>query len=146
MYVDIVPNRSSPPAILIRESFREDGKVRKRTRANLSGVITVEEAKQLKRILAGETLVPASEAFEISSSKAHGHVLAVALAMSKLRMAELLHSRSSRERDLVLALVAARIIRADTKLATSRSWDDSTLASEFGVSGAGADELYTAMD
>src|SRR5699024_2852675 len=104
MYVDIVPNRSSPPAILLRESWREGKRVLKRTRANLTNLLTLEEAKVLKRAMAGEVMVGASEALSIVASKPHGHVLAVKLAMQRLGMANLLASKRSRERELVLAL------------------------------------------
>ncbi len=78
MYVDIVPNRTSKPAILLRENWREDGKVRKRTLANLSD-LTVEQALVLRRVLKGETLVAPEDAFHVTSSLPHGHVQAVLL-------------------------------------------------------------------
>src|SRR5690554_915693 len=84
MHVDIVPNRTSRPAILLREAWREDGKVRKRTIANLTGVISEEQALVLRRVLKGEALVAPADAFEITRSLPHGHVLAVLLAMKRL--------------------------------------------------------------
>ena len=146
MYVDIVPNRSSPPAILLRESYREDGKVRKRTVANLSAALTVAQAEQLKLILKGEVLVPAGT-FEVTASRSHGAVDAVLTAMKQLDVAGLLAARSSRERSLVLLMIAMRILKPGTKLAMTRTWGSTTLLSELGLA-ADTDEndLYGAMD
>lgn len=130
---------------LLRRSYREDGKVKNETLGNLShlpdSVIDL-----IRRSLAGETFVPAGETFEISSSRAHGHVQAVALAMQRLGFASLLASKPCRERDLICAMVASRIVCPATKLATTRLWHTSTLAQEFGVSDACEDDLYAAMD
>lgn len=130
---------------LLRRSYREDGKVKNETLGNLShlpdSVIDL-----IRRSLAGETFVPAGEAFEISSSRAHGHVQAVALAMQRLGFASLLATKPCRERDLVAAMVASRILCPATKLATTRLWHTSTLAEDFGVAGATEDDLYGAMD
>ena len=130
---------------LLRRSYREDGKVKNETLGNLShlpdAVIDL-----IRRSLAGETFVPAGETFEISSSRAHGHVQAVALAMQRLGFAPLLASKPCRERDLICAMVASRIVCPATKLATTRLWHTSTLAQEFGVSDASEDDLYAAMD
>jgi hypothetical protein len=100
----------------------------------------------IRRSLAGETFVPTGEAFEISCSRAHGHVQAVALAMQRLGFSSLLASKRCPERDLVAAMVASRIICPATKLATTRLWHTSTLATEFGVADATEDDLYPAMD
>ena len=130
---------------LLRRSYREDGKVKNETLGNLShlpdSVIDL-----IRRSLAGETFVPAGEAFEIYSSRAHGHVQAVALAMQRLGFASLLASKACPERDLVQAMVASRILCPATKLATTRLWHTSTLAQEFGVQDASEDDLYAAMD
>jgi len=130
---------------LLRRSYREDGKVKNETLGNLShlpdSVIDL-----IRRSLAGETFVPAGEAFEIYSSRAHGHVQAVALAMQRLGFASLLSSKSCPERDLVQAMVASRILCPATKLATTRLWHTSTLADDFGVPDATEDDLYAAMD
>ena len=130
---------------LLRRSYREDGKVKNETLGNLShlpdSVIDL-----IRRSLAGETFVPAGQAFEISSSRSHGHVQAVQLAMQRLGLASLLASKPCRERDLVLAMVASRILCPATKLATTRLWHTSTLAEDFGVSDASEDDLYAAMD
>lgn len=130
---------------LLRRSYREDGKVKNETLGNLShlpdSVIDL-----IRRSLAGETFVPASEAFEISSSRAHGHVQAVSLAMQRLGFASLLATKPCPARDLVQAMVASRIVCPATKLATTRLWHTSTLAQEFGVADATEDDLYAAMD
>ena len=104
---------------LLRRSYREDGKVKNETLGNLShlpdSVIDL-----IRRSLAGETFVPAGQTFEISSSRSHGHVQAVQLAMQRLGLTSLLASKPCRERDLVLAMVASRILCPATKLATTR--------------------------
>ena len=130
---------------LLRRSYREDGKVKNETLGNLShlpdSVIDL-----IRRSLQGETFVPAGEAFEICSSRAHGHVQAVSLAMQRLGFASLLATKPCAERDLVQAMVASRILCPATKLATTRLWHTSTLAEDFGVQGATEDDLYGAMD
>ncbi len=130
---------------LLRRSYREDGKVKNETLGNLShlpdSVIDL-----IRRSLQGETFVPAGEAFEIASSRAHGHVQGVSLAMQRLGFASLLAAKPCRERELVLAMVASRIVSPATKLATTRLWHTSTLAEDFGVSDASEDDLYAAMD
>ena len=130
---------------LLRRSYREDGKVKNETLGNLShlpdALIDI-----IRRSLQGETFVAASQAFEVVRSRAHGHVQAVALAMQRLGFASVIASQPSRERDLVLAMVASRIVQPDTKLATTRRWHCSTLAEDFGVADATEDDLYAAMD
>jgi len=145
MHIQIVPNRGSTPTVLLRESYREGAKVCKRTLANLSGL----EAFQIEAIraaLRGEARCPVAQTFEITRSRAHGHVHAVQLAMQRLGFASLIASKPCPERDLVLAMVAARILCPATKLATTRRWHTSTLAQEFGVVDATEDDLYAAMD
>jgi transposase len=130
---------------LLRRSYREGGQVKNETLGNLSHLpdplIDI-----IRRSLQGERFVPAGEAFEIVSSRSQGHVQAVRSAMKRLDMASLLGSRSSRERDRVLAMVAARIVAPSSKLSTCRAWHTTTLASDFGVSDANEDDLYAAMD
>ena len=130
---------------LLRRSYRENGKVKNETLGNLShlpdALIDI-----IRRSLQGETFVPASQAFEVVRSRAHGHVQAVAVAMQRLGLASVVASQPSRERDLVLAMVASRIVQPDTKLATSRRWHCSTLAEDFGVVEATENDLYAAMD
>lgn len=146
MHVDIVPNRTSRPAILLREAWREDGRVRKRTVANLTGVIDEEQALLLRRVLKGETLVAPADAFEITRSLPHGHVQAVLLALKRLGVERLLASRPSKERSLIAALVAFRVLSPKSKLATTRAWLDTTLAAELGVQDADEHAVYHAMD
>jgi len=130
---------------LLRRSYRQDGKVKNETLGNLSHLPdTVIDL--IRRSLAGESFVPAGQTFEISRSHPHGHVQAVALAMQRLCLASVLSSKPCRQRDLVLAMVASRIVSPATKLATTRLWNLSTLATEFGVNDASEDDLYAAMD
>jgi hypothetical protein len=145
MYIDIVPNRKSPPAILLRESIREGKKIVKRTIANLSA-LSIEQAEAIRAVLKGKALAPADGLFEIIRSRAHGAVQSIGTAMKHLRMASLLDRQPSRERDLVLAMIAARVLDPQSKLATARSWGHSTLGEWFGVEGAEEDALYAAMD
>jgi hypothetical protein len=121
--------------------------VRKRTVANLTKDVTLEQALIIRRVLAGETLVAPSDAFEQLASRAHGHVQAVLVAMRKLGVGQLIASRASAERDIVLALIAQRIIRPASKLASTRAWRTTTLAQELGLSaGVDEDDVYRAMD
>jgi len=145
MYIDIVPNRKSPPAILLRESVREGQKIVKRTIANLSS-LSLEQAQLIRQVLKGEPLVAPEACFDIVNSKAHGDVDAVLLTMRKLGFDNLVASRSSKERDLVVAMVASRILHPESKLAFSRNWENSTLGELLGIDGASEDDLYAAMD
>ena len=147
MYIATIPNRSSPPATLLRESYREDGKVKNRTLANLSK-LPPEAIAVLRQVLKGSHMVSTDEAFEIveDGSQAHGHADAVLTAMRRLGFAELINSRPSRQRDLAVAMVAARLLEAQSKLATTRWWLTTTLGEMLGVADADEDELYDAMD
>ncbi len=145
MHIQIIPNRGSTPTVLLRESYRQGTKVCKRTLANLSD-LPASQIDSIRAALRGEVLRPVAQTFEIARSLAHGHVQAVALAMQRLGFASLLASKACRERDLVLAMVASRILCPATKLATTRQWHTSTLAQEFGVADATEDDLYGAMD
>ena len=146
MYIATIPNRNSPPAILLRESYREKGKVKNRTLANLSS-LPPQSIDILRRSLKGENLV-STDAFEIieDGSPAHGHVNAVMTAMRRLDFSGLICSRRSRQRDLVVAMVAARILEPQSKLATTLWWADTTLPEILEVSDADEDDLYNAMD
>ena len=146
MYIDIVPNRRSPPAILLRESVRDGTRVVKRTVANLSG-LTIEQAEAMRHVLKNKRLAPIDEAFEVMRSQAHGHVDAVRSAMKRLGFAALIDAKASRQRDLVVAMVAGRIIAPEaSKLGMPQAWADTTLGDDLGVADAGEDELYAAMD
>ena len=130
---------------LLRRSYREDGKVKNETLGNLSH-LPEPLIDIIRRVLQGETFVPLAEAFEVLRSPAHGPVQAVAAAMRRLEFASLVGSKPCRERDLVLAMVAARILAPHTKLATTRWWHTTTLAEDFGVVDADEDDLHAAMD
>jgi transposase len=145
MHIDIVPNRDSRPTFLLRESYRDGPRVRKRTLANLSA-LSAAQIEAIRAVLRGEPLRPAGELFEAIRSLPHGHVHAVSVAMQRLGFNQLLSARTQPERDLVCAMVAARILAPHTKLATTRWWHTTTLAADFGVAAASEDDLYAAMD
>ena len=145
MHIDIVPNRGARPAYLLRESYREGSRVHKRTLANLSS-LSDEQILAIRAVLRGEQLGPIAEHFEAIASRPHGHVQAVRVAMRRLGFESLIASRHCPERDLVLAMVAARIVAPHTKLATTRWWHTTTLAEDFDVADATEDALYAAMD
>ena len=131
---------------LLRRSFRDDqGRVQKKTLANLSHLPDA-AIDLLKAHLAGRTLVDPSEAFDILRSRAHGSVLAVRAAFRRLDLARLVASQPSPQRDLVCAMIAARILRPQTKLATARWWHATTLPARFDLRDASAEDLYAAMD
>jgi hypothetical protein len=145
MHIHVVPNRGSAPTVLLRESYREGSKVGKRTLANLSALSAI-QIEAIRAALRGEVWQPVTQCFEVTASRAHGHVQAVARAMQRLGFASLLATKPGRERDLVLAMVAARIVAPHTKLATTRWWHTTTLAEDFGVADASENDLYAAMD
>jgi transposase len=149
MYVEAVPNRNSPPAILLREATREGKKIRKRTLANLSAW-PANQIDALRRLLRGEALVPASGAFQITRSLPHGHVAAVLGTMQRLGLDKAIDSASSRQRSLALAMIAARIFAPQSKLALARGLDSQTAASSLAetlaLGTADEDDLYAAMD
>ena len=130
---------------LLRRSYREGGSVKNETLGNLSH-LPDDLVEIIRRSLQGETFVPLGQVFEITCSRPHGHVQTVALAMQRLGFASLIASKPCRERDLVLAMVASRIVAPQTKLATTRWWHTTTLAEDFAVADAGEDDLYAAMD
>ena len=150
MYIESVPNRNSPPAILLRESFREDGKVRKRTLANLSKWPST-LVKGLKILLKGGRAVARLEdAFHIARSLPHGHVAAVLGTLKKLRLDRSIAGTASPERQRVIALIAARILDPGSKLATARGLAQATardsLAETLGIGDTDENDLYAAMD
>jgi hypothetical protein len=130
---------------LLRRSYREGGTVKNETLGNLSH-LPESLVDIIRRALQGETFVPLGQAFEITRSRAQGHVHAVATAMQRLGFASLIAAKPCRERDLVLAMVASRIVDPQTKLATVRTWHTTTLAEDFAVEDASEDDLYAAMD
>ena len=151
MYVVKVPNRGSPPAILLRESYREDGKVKNRTLANLSAWPDA-KVDALTRVLKGQPppAVPPDEAFEITRSLPHGHVAAVLGTARQLGLDELIDPIPSRHRDLVAAMAVAQVIAPDSKLAIARGLREETAASSLGevlhLGSCDEDDLYAAMD
>ena len=145
MYVAKIPNRGSPPTYLLRESFRRNGKVRTRTLANLSS-LPLDQIKCISRVLKGERLVTVKQSFRITRSLPHGHVQAVLVTVRRLGLEALIASRPCRERDLVVAMIAQRILYPSSKLAATRLWETTTLGEELGVLGAAVDELYAALD
>jgi hypothetical protein len=151
MYITRVPNRDSPPAVLLRESYREGGKVKNRTLANLS---SWPEAKveALSRALKGQAAPPAGleGTFEIARSLPHGHVAAVLGTARALGLEELIDPAPSRQRDLVTAMTVAQVIAPDSKLAIARGLQAETAGSSLGevlgLGGCDEDDLYAAMD
>ena len=151
MYVVKVPNRGSPPAILLRESYREAGKVKNRTLANLSAWPEA-KVEALSRVLKGQP-PPAADldgAFEITRSLPHGHVAAVLGTLRDLGLEELIDPVPSRQRDLVTAMAVAQVIDPGSKLAIARGLRDETAASSLGeilhLGSCDEDDLYAAMD
>ncbi len=148
MHVAVVPSRQKSgeySSVLVRQSYRENGKVKHRTLANLSKLPPA-AVDAVRAVLRGEPVGPLSESFEIARSLAHGDVLAVLGQLRQLGLDKLIAARPRRERELSLAMIASRILEPGSKLATVRSWENSTLASELGVEDADEDELYAAMD
>ena len=129
---------------LLRRSYREDGRVKNQTLANLSHLPPT-ALSALKRSLRGEQLVSAAAAVEVVRSVPHGHVAAVFGQARALGLPALL-GPAGRQRDLVLALLVARVCRPASKLATTRWWTDTTLAADFDLGEVGTDEVYAAMD
>lgn len=145
MHIDTVPNRGSTPTILLRESFREGKKVHKRTLANLSALPPA-AIVALRGILKGEAWGPVSELLAIDQSRAHGAVKAVLGLVRKLGIDTLIHTRASRQRDLVVAMIVDRVLHGSSKLACTRLWHTTTLAEELNVQDAEVEDLYAAMD
>lgn len=145
MYIETVPNRSSPPAVLLREARREGKKIVKRTLANLSRWPR-EQVEALRLLLRGERLIPAGELFRIERTLPHGHVEAILRMIAKLGLDTVIGSKRCRERDLILAMIVERLIHPRSKLANTRHWNDTTLSEELSLVDADVDELYDALD
>src|SRR6184192_2033804 len=150
MYVAVIPNRGSPPAILLRESYREAGKTKNRTLANLAGW-PAERIEQLRAVLRGDKLLPAAEAVEIVRALPHGHVLAALGTARRIALDTVLPRRApQRRRDLALALIVARLLEPAAKLATVRMLDPVTashsLGEMLGLGRIAAKEVYAALD
>jgi hypothetical protein len=150
MYIEAVPNRNSPPAILLRESYRHEGKVRKRTLCNLSDWAPA-HIEGLRGVLKGGTVIPAGQdAFTLTRSLPHGHVAAALGTARRIGLDRLLGPDGDRCRDLVLALLIGRILDPVSKLAAARTLSPATASSSLGEAlGLGTvadDELYAALD
>jgi Transposase DDE domain len=150
MYIEAVPNRNSPPAILLRESYRVNGRVRKRTLCNLSDWPAA-YIEGLRGVLKGGTVIPAErDAFTVIRTLPHGHVAAALGTARKIGLDRILGPDGNRCRDLVLALLLARILDPASKLATARGLSPATAASSLGemlaLGEVDEDELYTALD
>jgi len=149
MYVTKVPNRSSPPAVLLRESYRDGGKVKTRTLANLTDW-PVAKIEALRRVLKGETALVSADALRIERSLPHGHVAAVLGMAKKLGLHKLLRGFPSRPCKLALAMIVARVIEPAAKLATARQLSEATAAHSLGavleLGTVDEDELYAALD
>jgi transposase len=150
MYIESVPNRNSPPAILLRESYRDADKIKKRTIANLSDWPT-EIVEGLRTLLKGGKVAPADqESIIVRRALPHGHVAAVLGTLRNIGLDRMLGPPRNRCRDLVIAMIVARLIAPASKLATARMLDPLTASSSLGeVLGLGPvdeDELYVALD
>jgi transposase len=144
MHVEWVPNRNSRPTILLRETWREGKQVKKRTLANLTEW-PLEKIEALRKVLRGEEVLTGTSVI-IEQSLPHGQVEALLGTIKKLGLHTLIASKPCRERDLVLAMIAGRLIHPSSKLATTRLWHTTTLAEELSVGDADEDELYHALD
>ncbi len=145
MYIDVVPNRTSRPAVLLREAWREGKKVKRRTIANLTNW-PEEKVEALRRVLKGETVVAPKEAFHIERSLPHGHVEAVLGMIRRIGLDTVIASKRSRERDLVIAMLVERLLHPSSKLATARLMNTTTLGEELSLTDTDEDDLYRAMD
>ena len=145
MYIDVVPNRNSPPAVLLREAWRQGKKTCKRTLANLSDW-PKEKIETFRRLLRDEPLVSPQALFATQKTLPHGHVQAVREMIAKLALDRLISAQHCHERDLVVAMIVQRLIAPCSKLATTRRWHSTTLAEELGVAEASENDLYEAMD
>jgi transposase len=145
MFIDTVPNRRSPPAVLLRESWREGAITRKRTLANLSHW-PAPKVERLRQVLRDEPLVTPDALFTVERAVPHGHVEAILQTMRRLGVDTLIAAKRSRERDLVLALLVERLVQPSSKLATTRLWQTTTLGDTLGVQDTDVDEVYAALD
>ncbi len=145
MYISIVPNRNSPPAVLLREGWREGHKTRQRTLTNLSHW-PKEKIETFRRLLRDEQLISPQDLFTTKKTLPHGHVQAILEMLGKLELEKILSPQRCRERDLVVAMIVQRLIDPCSKLATTQQWHTTTLAEELGVGEATEDDLYEAMD
>lgn len=155
MYIDIVPNRSSPPAVLLRESWREDGKTKKRTVANLSNlpmdvVLALRAALKGEAVHAGQAVVDPRSSLVLENGQQHGACAAILAVIKRSGLERLIHGRACRERDVVLAMIIDRMLHGDSKLATARHCRPATastsLGSILGLEDLSEKDCYAAMD
>ena len=149
MYVARIPNRNSPPAYLIRQSYRDGGKVRTRTIANITR-LGGEKIALVRKVLAGEDLVAVDQAFQVRRSLPHGHVAAVLGTLKRIGLPGILDPRPSPQRELAVALIVARVLDPASKLATARGLAPETAGSSLGqvleLGAVDEDDLYQALD
>jgi hypothetical protein len=148
MYIESIPNRNSPPAVMLRETYRQDGKFRKRTLCNLSSW-SIAHVEGLRGVLRGGTVIPAErDAFTVTRSLPHGHVAAALGTARKIGLDRSIGPDGNRCRDLVLALLAGRILDPVSKLAAARALSpaSSSLGEALGLGEVDDDELYAALD
>jgi len=145
MHIQAIPNRKAAPTILLRESYREGKKVRKKTLANLTHWPAA-LVETLRLALTGESLVPKEKVLRIERSKPHGHVDVLLTFMRHIGLEKMISSTPGKERDLVMAMLVERLIHSSSKLATTRLWHSSTLAEEMGLEGCDENDLYAALD
>ncbi len=145
MYIETISNRNSPPAILLRESWREGKKTKKRTIANLTNW-PAEIVESFRKILLGAVAVHPKDLFSIERSVPHGHVKAILGMMHHLKLDDIIASKPCRERDLTLAMIAEQILHPTSKLGFTRLWNTTTLPEELDISDADEDDLYATMD
>ena len=145
MYIEIIPNRNSPPAILLRESIRKGKRVLKRTLANLSHW-SAQKIENLRRVLGDRLLVAPEDLFTIQRSIPLGHVEIVLGTLRKLNLEAMISAKRCPERDLIVAMIVERILCPSSKLATTRIWHSSTLSSDLSIEQADENDLYAALD
>jgi hypothetical protein len=146
MHIDIVPNRNSRPAYLLRESVRVGKKVTKRTLANLSA-LPIEQIELIRRVLKGERLGAVGAGLECIASRHHGHVAAVRTAVARLGVEKLIEGRPSRERDLIVAMLTARIVAPEaSKLGMAAALGHTTCLEDLALADVDENEFYGAMD
>lgn len=145
MYIETIPNRNSPPAILLRESFRKGKKVLKRTLSNLSHW-PAQKIENFRRLLGDKPLAAPDDIFSVQRTIPFGHVDIVLGCIRKLNLDSMLASRRCKERDLIVALIVERLICPASKLATTRLWHSSTLAHDLSIEDADENDLYDALD
>ncbi len=145
MYIATIPNRGSRPTTIIREGYREKGKVKNRTIANITHWPR-EKIEALRLVLKGKKVIEVDKLFEKLESKHHGHVQAVYIAVKRLGLDKLIFSKACRECDIILAVIIARICEPDSKLAMTRWWQDTTLPALLDLEDVDEDDIYEAMD